>query len=190
MKLVSLLWLLLFWLWTLAELLLLLRTRQPGRDRGTLRLLWTTVALSITIGQFLRGFLGPSRLLAAPAVHLRIQWIALLLLLVGTLLRLLAIRTLGRAFSVHVAVRTGQQVVQHGLYAHLRHPSYTALLLILFATGLQTANFAALALTFLPPLAALLRRIHVEEQVLANAFGPSYADYCRRVPHRLIPGLW
>ena len=185
------LWLLVFTLWTGGEIGLLLRTRenaQPGRnwDRGTLRLLWLTIVVAITIGQFLHGFAGPSSALRSPAVPLA----ALALLVSGVVLRFAAIRTLGRAFTVNVAIRNHQQVVQHGLYSLVRHPSYSALVLIIFAVGVQTANFLALAITFLPPLVALLWRIHVEEFALRSVLGQLYADYARRVRYRLIPGLW
>jgi protein-S-isoprenylcysteine O-methyltransferase Ste14 len=41
----------------------------------------------------------------------------------------------------------------------------------------------------LPTGAALLYRIHVEEQALHGAFGEEYAEYSR-VTKRLIPGVY
>ncbi len=189
----NLAWNALFLLWTLGEIILLLRARttdnvQPACswDRGTLRLLWITLFVSITLGQLVRARLGPTPALHRPAI----ADAALLLLLVGVLLRGVAIATLGRAFSVNVAIRASQRIVQHGLYACVRHPSYSALLLIFLAIGLRTANFYALAVTVFPPIVALLWRIHVEEIALRASFGDDYDDYARRVPRRLLPGLW
>ncbi len=188
------LWLAVFALWTLGEIFLLLRTRSSRTannwDRGTLRLLWMTIVLSISAGQFLCARLGPAAAFASPHARADLHVAALALLLLGVALRFAAIQTLGRAFSVNVAIRSGQSIVQHGLYAHVRHPSYTALLVIFFALGLQTANPLALAVTLLPPAAALLWRIHVEERALRSGLGAAYDDYALRVPHRLIPGLW
>ena len=170
-------WLIVFALWTLGEILLLLRTRiraaenaQPGRnwDRGTLRILWLTIFLSITAGQFARGLLGATPLLTHAPVLAWIRVGSLVLLILGAGLRLIAIRTLGRAFSVNVAVRADQRVVQHGLYAWVRHPSYTALVILFVAIGAETASVAAWIVTLVPPTLALLWRIHVEEIALPS----------------------
>ena len=187
------LWLCVFAAWTAGEIALLVgrrigRSEQAGgdrdQDRGTLRLLWTTVALSIAAGQWMSAAFGPV------AGWEWIPLVALALLVAGVTLRVIAVRTLGHAFSVNVAICPGQRVVRHGVYAMVRHPSYTALMGILCGVGLETGNAAALAVTLLPPVAALLRRIHVEEQALSEALGAEYADYARCVRYRLIPGLW
>jgi protein-S-isoprenylcysteine O-methyltransferase Ste14 len=40
-----------------------------------------------------------------------------------------------------------------------------------------------------PPFAALLYRIHVEEAALTGAFGEQYTDYSRTTK-RLVPGIY
>jgi protein-S-isoprenylcysteine O-methyltransferase Ste14 len=71
----------------------------------------------------------------------------------------------------------------------MRHPSYTGLLLIFLAVGLNTRNWLGLGIIVLLPLAALLYRIHVEEVALTGAFGTEYMEYSRRTK-RLIPGIY
>ena len=71
----------------------------------------------------------------------------------------------------------------------MRHPSYTGMLLIFLAIGLNTKNWLGLAIIVLLPMAALLYRIHVEEQALQGAFGREYAEYSQRTK-RLIPGVY
>jgi protein-S-isoprenylcysteine O-methyltransferase Ste14 len=107
----------------------------------------------------------------------------------GLALRWAAILTLGKAFSVNVAIHHDQQVMRSGVFRYLRHPSYTGMMLIFLALGLHMGNWVSLVLVLLPPLAALLYRIHVEEAALNRAFGADYADYSRSTS-RLIPGIY
>ena len=71
----------------------------------------------------------------------------------------------------------------------MRHPSYSGLVLIFFAIGLFTRNWIGLAIVVLPTLAALIYRMHVEEQALIQAYGQQYTDYMRTTK-RLIPGIY
>jgi protein-S-isoprenylcysteine O-methyltransferase Ste14 len=71
----------------------------------------------------------------------------------------------------------------------VRHPSYTGLIFILFAEALHTRNWIGFLLILIPPTAALLYRIHVEEAVLRSAFGEEYVVYSSTTK-RLIPGVY
>jgi protein-S-isoprenylcysteine O-methyltransferase Ste14 len=55
--------------------------------------------------------------------------------------------------------------------------------------GLRTRNWLGLAFSVVPPLLALLYRIHVEEAALTGAFGEQYTEYSRTTK-RLIPGVY
>jgi protein-S-isoprenylcysteine O-methyltransferase Ste14 len=63
------------------------------------------------------------------------------------------------------------------------------MVLIFIAMGLSTRNWLGLALIVMPPFAALLYRIHVEEAALTGAFGGEYVEYSRTTK-RLIPGVY
>ena len=63
------------------------------------------------------------------------------------------------------------------------------MLFIFTAIGLYTRNWIGLAIVVLPTTAALLYRIHVEEQALTRAFGPQYLAYMQSTK-RLIPGIY
>jgi len=80
--------------------------------------------------------------------------------------------------------RTG--LVQTGIYAHMRHPLYTSVMLLAtaWALGWGSGPGLAAALALIPFFAAKARR---EERWLREAF-PGYADYARRVP-RFWPRL-
>ena len=76
-------------------------------------------------------------------------------------------------------------LVTTGLYRYVRHPLYTAGLLLIWFTPLMTLNllFATLGLTLY-----LLIGAYFEERKLLREFGDIYADYRRRTP-MLIPGF-
>ena len=106
----------------------------------------------------------------------------------GLLLRWWCFVALGRYFTVVVRTTADQAVVTRGPYRVLRHPSYTGLLLVVLGFEIGTRVWPAILLTLLP-LAAVVRRIAVEEAFLLAALGPSYADYRART-RRLVPGIW
>lgn len=87
-----------------------------------------------------------------------------------------------------VEIQPGQQLVDSGPYAVVRHPMYTAVLLMFLAIPLILGSWPAFVLFFAFPY-ILIRRIQNEEQVLTEGL-PGYADYTVRVKYRLIPFVW
>ncbi len=177
-------------LWSLSEVavLLLTRTRRSTgevRDKGTLQILWPVIIGSILLGSWLAAA-NPFHLPQGP------HWLhdlAFALLIAGLVIRWTAIVQLGRSFSANVAIHSTQTLRIVGLYRFVRHPSYSGLFLIFLAIGLDTRNPLGLAILVIPPMAALILRIHVEEQALREAFGPQYEAYSRSTS-RLIPGVY
>jgi protein-S-isoprenylcysteine O-methyltransferase Ste14 len=113
--------------------------------------------------------------------------LGLVLMIAGLALRWYSIRVLGISFTIDVATRPGQQVVESGPYRWVRHPSYTGGLLTILGVILCCDNVTSLA-----ALAVVLLgygyRIRVEERALATEIGPAYRQYMRRTK-RLIPFL-
>jgi protein-S-isoprenylcysteine O-methyltransferase Ste14 len=87
-----------------------------------------------------------------------------------------------------ITVEAGQPVVSTGLYGVIRHPMYAGALLLLAATPLALGSYWTLlvAVLFVPLLAW---RLLDEERFLTRNL-PGYADYCRKVRTRLVPGVW
>lgn len=114
---------------------------------------------------------------------------ALLVMIVASLLRRHCFRMLGRDFQGAVTVRPEQPVVERGAYRLLRHPSYSAAILLHIGFVLAFTNWVSLAivLVFVPPL--FVYRIGVEERALQERLGNAYASYMTRT-RRLIPGVW
>lgn len=87
-----------------------------------------------------------------------------------------------------INVEAGQRVITTGPYAIIRHPMYLGVTLMFLATPLALGSWWAVPVfLFLPVF--LVFRIRNEEEVLIREL-PGYAEYCRDVKYRLIPGIW
>ena len=186
----SLIWKILLYGWPVSELLLALAThtrksRGSLRDRGSLFVLWGTISCSMTAAGFMPS-LAPKAAFVAP--HW-LSYAAMALMVAGLLVRWTAIFSLGKAFSVNVAIRDAQMLYRSGLYRVVRHPSYSGMLICFAAIAIVEQNWISAVVVLLFPTAALLYRIHVEEKALNEAFGAQYAEYSKATM-RLIPGIY
>jgi protein-S-isoprenylcysteine O-methyltransferase len=107
----------------------------------------------------------------------------------GIIVRTAAIVQLGRLHTPNVAVRQGHQLIDSGLYRHVRHPSYLGALIAFFGFSVALGNWLGVAVVMIVTLCIYLFRIHEEETALETAFGDDYRAYRRRTK-RLIPGLY
>jgi protein-S-isoprenylcysteine O-methyltransferase Ste14 len=114
---------------------------------------------------------------------------ALVVMVSGLALRWAAILTLGRLFTVDVAIHANHTVVESGLYRLMRHPSYTGLLLAFLGLGVFFANWLSMIGLLVPITLAVLNRVRKEEGALLESLGPGYAAYCARTK-RFVPGLF
>lgn len=90
--------------------------------------------------------------------------------------------------AANVRVEEGQRVIDTGVYRLVRHPMYFGALFLIAGTPLALGSWWTLLLT---PIFLLLLyfRIASEEQVLVRDLA-GYAEYQRKVRHRLIPLIW
>ena len=122
------------------------------------------------------------------------------------LLRLQCYRTLGRFFTFEVSLRKGHQLVTAGPYSIVRHPSYTAMLLMYigmvlwFTSGGAWLRESGVLATFLGSSVAfgvmaiasgiavsLCRRVPLEDELLKESFKQEWEHWAGRVPYALIP---
>ena len=176
--------------WPASEVILALSTRAKRttatvRDRGSLVVLWGTIALGLMAGHFIRlsrvGSIGAPWSIVLPA--------AMVLLVCGLAIRWIAVLSLGRFFTPNVAVQPGQHIIRTGIYRLVRHPSYSGLLLAFLGAGVAFNNWLSLLAVLVPIVAGLSYRIRVEENALVEMLGSEYIDY-RSVTKRLIPGIY
>ncbi len=129
-------------------------------------------------------------LLLRPALAWAWTALGLVAYLGSLILRNVAIRTLGKFWSLQVEIRQQHQLIREGIYRYLRHPAYAAIILEVISIPLVvnawwTMLFAAA--TYLP---VLFLRLRVEEEALVEKFGEPYRRYQREVGAvvpRLLP---
>lgn len=106
-------------------------------------------------------------------------WSGTVLLVCGSLLRRHCWRMLGQYFTGEVSAKPDQPVISKGAYKWIRHPSYTAGILMMAGIGLALGNWIAFVLLTSVAFAVYTYRVHVEERVLIETLGPSYLEYMR-----------
>ncbi len=153
-------------------------------DRGSLRVLWIVIALSV-LAAVACQWVPAARLPKAPVLRLSL---VLALLLGGLMLRWAAILYLGRFFTMNVAIHEGHALVESGMYRLVRHPSYTGMLLAFLGLAVFFWNWLSMLSLMIPITCAVANRILREERALRTAFGAEYDVYCARTK-RLIPYL-
>lgn len=82
----------------------------------------------------------------------------------------------------------GQRVIDTGPYALVRHPMYAATLPGLAAVPLLLGSWYGL-IAVPVFIAMLVVRTAAEDRLLRHELD-GYAEYTRRVPWRLVPGMW
>ena len=95
-----------------------------------------------------------------------------------------------RFFSALVRIQhdRGHQVVDRGPYAVVRHPGYAGSIVYMIGMAVALGSQAALAATAAIVLVLIVRTALEDRTLQAELRG--YADYARRVPYRLAPGIW
>ncbi|OGA53333.1 MAG: hypothetical protein A3G25_05935 [Betaproteobacteria bacterium RIFCSPLOWO2_12_FULL_63_13] len=96
---------------------------------------------------------------------------------------------LGTNWSITLEVREGHQLVTHGIYRHVRHPMYLALLLYSMGQSLVLPNWVA-GPSYLAAIVLLFAlRVGPEERMMLEEFGTDYEAYMTRTK-RLVRGVW
>ncbi len=162
------------------------RKRQTSSDSRSLQV--------ILIGQSLATFAGfwlsrstPWRI--APSHELVVFFIGLAVFIAGSLLRRHCFRMLGSSFTGDVRATSDQAVVDRGAYRYLRHPSYTAGLILNLGLGLALGNWVSTIVMVVGSYLVYSYRIAVEERTLLTVIGEPYARFTA-TRKRLIPFVY
>jgi protein-S-isoprenylcysteine O-methyltransferase Ste14 len=117
-----------------------------------------------------------------------LRWAGVAFALAGFALLQWAQITLGKSWSDTPRMMKEQTLITSGPYQYIRHPIYTAFVLILGSTLLISANWfiglAWLGMTVLE----VTSRIGFEESLMLEYFGDRYSDYMKKTG-RLLPRL-
>ncbi len=87
-----------------------------------------------------------------------------------------------------IEVQSGQKVIDTGVYGVVRHPMYSATLIMFYMVPLILGSVISFAV-FLPYLFIIAKRIRNEEKVLSAGL-EGYGEYMKKVKYRLIPYIW
>ena len=162
------------------------KTPVPAEDRGSLRVLMIGFAVA-TLAAFLLPFVVPWAILPGN----RIFWffLGVLILISGSLLRRHCFRVLGEFFTGTVTIQTGHRIIDSGAYRWVRHPSYSAAMLIILGIATSAGNWLGIIVSMAVAFSAYSYRAHVEEQALLSSLGTPYAQFMA-TRKRFIPFVW
>lgn len=158
---------------------------QPWQDKVLLFLTMTTAFIGVPVVAALDVFRG--HVLPAPPSLVAAAGLGLFVL--GWVMKALALRE--NAFAVTVVRLQGERrhaLVDTGVYNVVRHPMYAGNPLVNVGLALWLGSYTA-ALFAAVPLALLMLRIVLEERFLRRELS-GYPEYAKRVPYRLVPGVW
>jgi len=180
---------LIWFCWFLSEVLLnrlfrAKKNKEKNLDKSSLVIIWITITVSITLGIFATNYLNTP--ISKTSI---INNIGLMLIIVGIVIRLMAIRTLGKFFTVNLNLSDDHRLIKKGLYKFIRHPSYTGSLLSFLGFGLSLNNWVSAIIIFIPILISFIYRINIEEKLMSDQFGKNYDEY-KISTKRLVPFIY
>ena len=108
--------------------------------------------------------------------------LGLALFLISVVVRFIAIRTLGKFWSLHLEIREGHQLVRGGIYQYVRHPAYAAIMLEVISIPLVGNAYYALLVAVGLYIPLLFIRWRREEAEMVAKFGLQYERYRQEVP--------
>ena len=87
-----------------------------------------------------------------------------------------------------IEVQEGQKVVDTGLYGIVRHPMYSATIVLFLSMPLVLGSLPSffILLVYIP---LIVKRIRNEEALLLRELD-GYKEYCARVKYRILPFMW
>ena len=136
--------------------------------------------LPIVVALLGMSFISRSTLILVGPVELSI---IVLLFTAGCSMRILAIAQLGvLRFKFNIAFREQQTLKTDQLHGYMRHPTYTAMMLVVLAYAVTTQSWYVGISGILSAWFGFQFRIHFEEQALKEQFGEEYDNYRVKTP--------
>ena len=116
-----------------------------------------------------------------------VVWSAVVLFLLSYIMYAEVLRE-NTYLSRTIEVQEGQKVIDTGLYGIVRHPMYSATILLFLSMPLVLGSLPSfvIMLVYIP---LIVKRIRNEEKVLLDGLA-GYESYCSKVKYRLLPFVW
>jgi len=157
--------------------------RADSKDSGSMKVLLAGMGVATVIAYpiaFVNVWSFPG------SWQLPLFALGVLLMFLGSMLRRYCWRTLGEYFTGDVSVKPDQPIISTGPYRLVRHPSYTAGMMMYIGIGFALGSWFSLALLTITTVATYSYRVLVEERVLLDALGEPY-DAFLKGRKRFIP---
>ena len=154
-----------------------------SKDSGSIKVIMAGNAIALTLAYplaFVRAWSFPQNWQVPLFVA------GVLMVFLGSVVRRYCWRTLGEYFTGDVKARADQPVIRSGPYRFVRHPSYTAAMMMFIGIGLALGSWVSLVLVTIATIAAYCYRVAVEERALLDAIGEPYRSYMKE-RKRFIP---
>jgi protein-S-isoprenylcysteine O-methyltransferase Ste14 len=127
-----------------------------------------------------------------PQTYLRVSYSARFIGILGCIGAICVIslshKALGRNYSSMVVIKKNHSLVTRGVYSRVRHPMYSAYLLLFISSFLVTKNWVIGVTGGGIILSLMTFRLRQEEEVLRQRFGPEYKKYMQKTG-RFLPHL-
>jgi protein-S-isoprenylcysteine O-methyltransferase Ste14 len=90
--------------------------------------------------------------------------------------------------TVRLQTDRDQTVVTDGPYEYVRHPGYTAVIMLLIGVALATGSWAALLAGLIGVVTFIVRTKWEDDALQAELAG--YREFAQLTRYRLVPGVW
>lgn len=115
--------------------------------------------------------------------------IGLCMIVLGIIIRVWAILTLGKYFTATVVVQQKQTLITSGPYKIVRHPSYLGAFLSIVGCAVFLDAYISIIVATVLMCSCYVVRIHAEEKALVQYFGNEYVQFSQKTK-RLFPFIW
>ena len=162
--------------------------KEISRDRGTKWLLYLNFIVCILISFYnvSKKAFNFIRMMKLPGFCIEL---GICLMLLGIVIRVSAVLTLRKAFTLNVQVTSRQRLITSGLYRKIRHPAYTGSILSLLGIALALRNLISVGIVLVCCLVCYQIRIAVEEVALEIRFKEEYILY-KHNTYKLFPYIF
>nr|WP_295294300.1 isoprenylcysteine carboxylmethyltransferase family protein [uncultured Blautia sp.] len=162
--------------------------KEISRDRGTKWLLYLNFIVCILISFYnvSKKAFNFIRMMKLPGFCIEL---GICLMLLGIVIRVSAVLTLRKAFTLNVQVTSRQRLITSGLYRKIRHPAYTGSILSLLGIALALRDLVSVGIVLVCCLVCYQIRIAVEEVALEIRFKEEYILY-KHNTYKLFPYIF